>query len=198
MTFLAGHLDIWQEVHLDGLIAIASTGLAAPSFHVERESAWLIASDLCFWQIDEKRSDVGKDTRIGGGIGTWRTSDRALVNIHHLIYIFQSLDAVVGHGCFQRTVEMMRENGLQGLVDESGFATSADTCNDNEFAKWKFGINMLQVVACASMKDERLAIALSALRRDSYLLLSVQVLGCDGISLKHLFGCALEYHLALP
>ena len=58
MTFLAGHLDIRKEVHLDGLVTVTATGLAAPTFHVERETTRLIASYLGFGQVDEEAPDI--------------------------------------------------------------------------------------------------------------------------------------------
>ena len=91
---------------------------------------------------------------------------------------------------------MLRENRLQGLVDECRLTTATDTCNDDEFAKWEFCIDMLQVVTCATMKDKRLTVARSPFCRNGYLLLSVQILSCDGVRLEHLLRCTLEDDLA--
>ena len=35
VAFLAGHLYVGQEVHLDGLVAVAASGLTAPALHVK-------------------------------------------------------------------------------------------------------------------------------------------------------------------
>ena len=75
VTGLARHLDIGQEVHLDGFVAIAATGLTAASLHIEGEAAWLVASDLGFRQIDEQRTDVGEDACVGGWIRARCASD---------------------------------------------------------------------------------------------------------------------------
>ena len=101
MALLARHLYVGQEVHLDGLIAIAAAGLAASSFHVKREAPGFVAADFSFRQSHEERAYVGKDTRIGGRIRAWRAPQGRLVDVDHLIYIFQSFDGVVGHGVFQ-------------------------------------------------------------------------------------------------
>ena len=69
MTGLAGYLDVGQEVHLDGLVAIAAAGLAAPALHVEGESTGFVAADLGFGQVDKQRADVGEDACVGGWIG---------------------------------------------------------------------------------------------------------------------------------
>ena len=98
MTLLAGHLDVGQEIHLDGLVAIAATGLAASALDVEREAAGLVAADLCFRQVDEQRTDIAEDACVGSRIAAWCTSDGTLVDVDHLVDQFQSLNVVVGHG----------------------------------------------------------------------------------------------------
>ena len=101
MTLLAGHLDIGQEVHLDGLVAIAATGLTTSTLDIEGESPWLITSDLGLREVDKQRTDIGKDTRICSWIGARCAPNGRLIDIHHLIYIFQTLDALVRHGGLQ-------------------------------------------------------------------------------------------------
>ena len=107
VTFFARHLDIRQEVHLNGLIAVAATRLATSPFHVEREASGLVATNLCLGQIDEEVSDIREYPRISSRIRTWRPTNRTLVDVHYLVYIFQSLDAFVWHRCLQRTIKML-------------------------------------------------------------------------------------------
>ena len=118
MTGLAGHLDIRKEVHLDGLITITATGFATATLYIERESSWFVASDLGLREIDKQRTDIGEDTCVSGRIGAWCAPDGALIDINHLIYIFQTFDVLVGHRSFERTVKVLGKNGLQGFVDE--------------------------------------------------------------------------------
>ena len=54
VTRFAGHLNVGQEVHLDGLVAVAATSLTAAALHVEGETAWLVTADLGFGQVDEE------------------------------------------------------------------------------------------------------------------------------------------------
>ena len=98
VTLLAGYLDVGQEVHLDGLIAVAATRLTASALDVKRESTGLVAANLRFGQVDEQVSDIREDARIRGGIASRCTAYGTLVDVHHLIDIFQPLDALVGHG----------------------------------------------------------------------------------------------------
>lgn len=47
--------------------------------------------------------------------------------VYNLVYVFQSFDALVWHGLFQRAIEVLAENWLQSLVYQGGFSRSADT-----------------------------------------------------------------------
>ena len=69
MTDLTGYLNVGQEVHLDGLVAIAATCLATASLYIEGEASWLVAAYLRFGQVDEETADIGEYTCIGGGVG---------------------------------------------------------------------------------------------------------------------------------
>ena len=107
VAHLAGHHHIGQEVHLDGLVSVSAAGVAAPAFHVERETAGLVAPDLGLGQVDEERADVAEHASVGGGVRPWGLADGRLVYAHHLVDEFQSLELLVGHGLFQRAVEML-------------------------------------------------------------------------------------------
>ena len=124
VTHLAGHIDIGQEVHLNHLVAIALARLASASTYVEGETTGLVPPHLGFGQTDKEVADIAEDARIGGRIGTGRAAQGGLIDVDHLIYILQSLDSIVGQGGLQRTVEALRQDGLQRLVDEGRFTTA--------------------------------------------------------------------------
>ena len=73
--------------------------------------------------------------------------------------MFQAFDAVVGHGPFEGTVEMLREDGLQGFVDKGWLSTATDACDDDKFAEWENGIYMFEVIAGSALDDEVVSIA---------------------------------------
>ena len=118
VTDLAGNHHVGQEIHFDAFVAIAATDFAPSALHIEREAARLVAADFCLGKVDEQRADVGEHAGIGGRVGAGSAADGCLVHIHHLIYIIYAFHGIVGHGLFQRAVEMLREDGLQGLVDK--------------------------------------------------------------------------------
>ena len=162
MTLLAGHLDVGQEVHLDGLVAIAATRLAATALHIEREAAGLVATNLGFGQVDKQRADVGEDTRIGGRIRTWRATNRCLVDVDHLVDMLQTLDTVVGQWGLQRTVEMLGEDGVERLVDERRLTRAADARHNDKLAQGELDIDVLEVVAATANQTKTLPLPLPA------------------------------------
>ncbi len=152
VTLLAGHLNVGQEVHLNGFIAIAATRLATPALDVEREAAGLVAANLGFGQVDEQAADVGEDAGIGSRIRAWRPSDGRLVDVDYLVDMFQTLDAVVRHGSLQGTVEMAGEDRVERIVDERRLAGARDAGDNDEFAQREFNVDVLEVVAAAAMQ----------------------------------------------
>ncbi len=62
IAFAAAHLTwhkhIGQEVHFDGLVAVAFAFFATASRHIEREPSGLIAPYARFRQINKQASDV--------------------------------------------------------------------------------------------------------------------------------------------
>ena len=101
MTVFARYLYVGQEVHLNGLVAVATTGFAAATLYVERESAWLVATYLGLGQIYKQRTDIAEHAGIGGWVRARCATDRTLVDTYHLIYILNALDAVVRHGALK-------------------------------------------------------------------------------------------------
>ena len=96
--------------------------LASSTFHVEGESARLVNHGSLPREVLQKRADIAEHACVGGWIAARRSANRTLVYIHHLVDILDTLDAVVWHRFLERTVEMLREDRLEGLVDESRFA----------------------------------------------------------------------------
>ena len=70
MTYLTGNLDVGQEIHLDSFIAVTAASFTTSAFHIKGETAWFVASDLGFWEIDKQAADVAKHTRVGGWVAS--------------------------------------------------------------------------------------------------------------------------------
>ena len=196
MAHLAGHVYVGEEVHLDGLVAVAFACLASSALHIEGETAWLITANLRLGKCHEEAADIGKHTRIGGGVAARSAADGTLVYVHHLVYVVDALNAIVRHRLFQATIEMLREDGLQSLVDECRLARSAHACYDDEFSQGELYVDALQIVSPGSLDDDALAVALASLFGYGDLHLAVEILGGDGVGLQHVGRRALEDYLA--
>ena len=87
---LAAHVDVGQEVHLDGLHARPAALLAAAALDVERETPGLEAADLGVGRHLEQLADVGKDVRIGRGIRPRSAPDGRLVDNDQFVDMFEA------------------------------------------------------------------------------------------------------------
>ncbi len=66
-TFIAGYVNIGEEVHFDFDQAVALTGLATPALDVETEASGLVASGSSLRCCGKQFTDRSKDI----GIGRW-------------------------------------------------------------------------------------------------------------------------------
>src|SRR5690606_15083735 len=92
VTSLTFDVDVREEIHLQLYDPGALTRLAPSSLHVEGKTAGLITPDLGLRQKRKKIADVAEKTRVGRRIRPGRTADRALIDVDHLIDVFESLD----------------------------------------------------------------------------------------------------------
>ena len=196
MAYLTRYIDIWQEVHLDGLVSISATRFASATLHVEGESTWLVTTDLGFWKSHKQRADVAEYTCVGSRITARGSADWTLIYIHYLVDILNAFDAVVWHRLLQGTVEVLGEDRLQGFIDQGRFTRSADSRYNDELAERELYIYSLQVVAPGSTDGDALAVSFAAMLRNLYCHLAIQILGSDGVGLQHLFRSTLENHFA--
>ena len=89
-TRIAQHLHVGQEVHLDGLHALAFAGRAASLTGVEREAAGAVAGDLRFRGVGEDPADVIPETDVRGRAGARRLADGRLVHFEHAVDVFDA------------------------------------------------------------------------------------------------------------
>ena len=70
MTYLAGYLNVGQEIHLDGFIAVSATGFTTASFHIKGETSWFVASDLGLGEVDKQTPDIAENTRVSSWVAS--------------------------------------------------------------------------------------------------------------------------------
>src|SRR5690606_18543639 len=95
---------------------------AAASLDVEGKAPRLIASRLGFRQSSEPVANRRESARIGRGIGARRAADRRLINVNHLVQIFQPFDAVMLRRMLARAHDPARGSLEQGLDKQGGLA----------------------------------------------------------------------------
>ena len=106
LAHLAGHEDVRQEVHLDLQHAVAGAGLAPAAPDVEAEPPRAVAPALGLLSGGEQVPDVVEEAGVGGGVGPGCPADGALVDVHHLVQILDSLDPVAPAGVDLHPVQL--------------------------------------------------------------------------------------------
>ena len=196
VAHFARHVDIGQEVHFDSLVSVALTRLAASPTDVERETPGFVTSHLRLWQACEEVAYVLEHPGVGSGIGAGGTPQGRLVYVDHLVYVFQALNAVVGQGVLQRTVESLGKDGLQGFVDQGRFAAARHAGNANEGTQGKAYIDVLQVVAPRTVQAESVPVARAPYGRHLYSPFAIEVLRGERVRAQHFAGRAGKDHFA--
>ena len=92
-------------------------------------------------------------------------------------------------------IDVLREQGLEGVVDECGFARTRHARHTNESAEGEGGSDIAQVVAFGSDEAELFAIAFATLG-DGNEMIAIQIACSEGVALKHLRRCALKHHFS--
>ena len=90
------------------VITVACTGFTTSAWNIKGETPRLVTANLSFRKTYKQITNIRKHTGIGSWIGTWRTSQRWLIDIHYLIDVFQSFNRIVFQRILQRTVELLR------------------------------------------------------------------------------------------
>src|SRR6185503_14292677 len=92
VAHVALHEDVRKEVHLDLHQSVALAMLATPALHVEREPPRAVAAHLGLRELGEQVADESERAGVGRRVRAWRAADRALVDVHHLVEVLDTLD----------------------------------------------------------------------------------------------------------
>ena len=161
----ARDLDVRHEVELRRDDALALALFAAPALDVEAESARLVVA------LDRERRrgeeipnrvvepDVRR--RIRPAVAT----DRRLVDAHDLVHVLDAVDAVVIAGQRARVDESLPERLVQNVRDERALARAGRARDRDHLPERNRHGQRLEIVLAGAANDQRLAVALPALRR---------------------------------
>ena len=186
---VAGHVDVWQKVHFHLDDAIALAGFAAPALDVEAEAAGLVAPRSRFLGLREQFANRREQAGVGGGVGARRAANRALVDVYHLVEVFQALHVFKaarrdGRGAVQRP----RRDGIEGVVHQRRLAGAGNAGNASEQAGRQIDGDVLQVVAaCLHQTQHALAVEGRAFFGDGDGFGAGEELPGDGLIATHHF-----------
>ena len=157
LALLAGHVDVGQEVHLDGLDAAPLAGLAPPALDVEREPPRPVAAGARLGQHREQPADEREEAGVGGGVRPGRPADGRLVYLDDLVHEAGAVDAPVGAGRRGGPVQVAGQRAVQDVVDERRFPGTAHAGDHREEPEGDGDVDVLEVVGARAADDERAA-----------------------------------------
>ena len=159
LAHLARHVDVGKKVHLDLHEPVALTRLAAAALHVERESARTVAADLRIRQLGEELADGREESRVRRGIGARRATDRALVDVDHLVDVLEAGDAIVLAGDHARPVKVAREMVVENVLDQRRLSGAGNAGDRDEEPQRYLSSEILQVVRASPFDPQREALS---------------------------------------
>ena len=169
---VAGDIDVGQEVHLDLQHAVALAGLAAAALDVEAEPAGLVAARLAFGEAGEPVADLGEGAGVGRRVGARGAADRRLVDVDHLVEMFEAGDLVMLAGDDARAVQRAGGGGVERVDGERLDLPLPETpVTQVKVPSGMDAVTFCQVVGARAVDGELLAGALAAAGRAS---------GCGG------------------
>ena len=115
---IAGNINVRQEMHFDLDQAVAGTGLTTSPFDIKGKASLPVASKLGVLRRGKQIPDIVENAGICCRIGARRPSDRALIQLDHLIHIFQPFNTVTFSGTGFCPVLLGRKSFIQDLVDQ--------------------------------------------------------------------------------
>ena len=106
-----------------------------------------------------------EEPRVRGRIRTGSASNRRLVDVDHFVDLVKSLDRLVRMRHGAGSIKLVREDRIEGLVDEGRFSGAADAGDADKRAQRNFQGNVLQIIAGRTGEGQELAAPPSPLFR---------------------------------
>ena len=197
LAHLAGHKDVRQEVHLDLQHTVAGAGLAPAAPDVEAEPPRAVAPALGLLSGGEQVPDVIEEAGVGGGVGPGCPADGALVDVHHLVQILDSLDPVAPAGVDLHPVQLHAQLLEQDLIHQGALAAAGHAGNHGKGPQGKLHVDVPQVVLRRAEDLQARAGARPPGLRHGDPLLAGEILTRQAVGVGHdLLRCTGGHHLA--
>src|SRR4051812_36983662 len=82
---IASHFDVRQKTHLNLLQSLASAGIAAPAWRIERKTSRIVPAHARFLRARKQLADGVPEADVRGGTGARRLADRRLVDFQYAV-----------------------------------------------------------------------------------------------------------------
>ena len=163
MAYVAGNVNIGQEVHFNAAHSVALTRLASAALYVEREPSRLVAAHVRIAGGGKKLAYIIEKSGICRRVGARRASYRTLVDVYHLVKKFNAFNAVAVSGAAARAVERRAEHRVYDAVHERGFSRAGYAGNADEAAERDAYIDIFEVVLARTVYGEKMSVPRAAL-----------------------------------
>ena len=105
----------------------------------------------------EQLADEREQPRVGRRVGAWRSADRRLIDLDHLVDELDAFDRRVRAGLVAGAIEQPRQRPVENLVDERRLAGAADAGHRRQHAQRNGDVDALQVVGARAFHHDRTA-----------------------------------------
>ncbi len=143
---IAWHVYIGQELHLDTILALSLTRLAAAAFDIEAETTRRITAYFALGHIAEQVANLVEQVGIGRRVAARRAADRTLIDLDHFVQMLQSVNRLVLAGEGLRAIEVLAQSLAEDLDQERTLAAAADAGNADELAQRDADVHIFQIV----------------------------------------------------
>ncbi len=188
VTFLAGELDVGEELHLDGDGAVTFADVAAAAGDVEGEVAGAEAATLGVGLRGEEGADVVEGLDVGDGIGSRGAADGGLIDEDHVVEVMSAGEfaeemgsGAAAFGLGVLLAQGLHEGAVEDLMDEGGFAGAADAGDADEKAEGDVDVDAAEVVDAGTGELEVFAAGLAAVFGDGDGEAAGEVFSGDGV-----------------
>src|SRR5215470_14860654 len=113
---LAIHVYVRKKAHLDFAQAISLARFTTSALHVKAETPGFVSARSRFRQHCVKLANGSENTGVRGWIGSWRPSDRRLIDLDHFVDEFQTLDGFMCTGIVERAIDVFCQCLIQNLI----------------------------------------------------------------------------------
>ncbi len=142
-----------MHLNLDDAIALAC--FAATALDVKTEAARHVAARPGLLGAGKQFANRGKQATVGGRVGARCAADRALADVDNAVDMLQSKNFVVWCGIAIRSIELVRDSLIQGVVNECRLSGTGHAGNAGHQTEWYRCFDALQIIAGRADDDDQ-------------------------------------------